>query len=59
MKNETFHFGQFVWFSGESWLYQGMDEDGTIQLIRPIHKNPFQIIETNYKENGIKKGRNK
>ena len=57
-------FGQFVWFGNEGWIYQGMDEDGTIQLVRPIHGHPFHIIESTqvytdefdkfYKANGIK-----
>ena len=62
---EEMIFGQFVWFEGEGWQYIGMDEDGAIQLCRPIRNHPFRIIEFNqvdvdefdkfYKENGIKK----
>jgi len=61
---EKLHFGQFVWNNKEGWTYLGMDEDGTIQLCRPIHRHPFQIIEFDqvyvdefdvfYRENGIK-----
>lgn len=56
------HFGQFVWNQKEGWIYLGMDEDGTIQLCRPMRSHPFQIIEFEwvdefdafYRENGIK-----
>lgn len=38
-------FGEFCWFKGEGWIYQGMVEDGNISLVRPMKAHPFNIIE--------------
>lgn len=38
-------FGDYCWFKGEGWIYEGMTEDGAISLVRPMKEHPFGLIE--------------
>lgn len=42
---KDFKFGDYVWYRHEGWQYLGMDEDGAIQVCRPVKGHPFNIIE--------------
>jgi hypothetical protein len=44
MKRE-FRRNDFVWFEGQGWLFDGMDEDGDYSLVRPVEGHVFNVIE--------------
>lgn len=38
-------FGDYCWFRGEGWVYEGVTEEGIIGLVRPTQSDPFELIE--------------